>query len=743
MRRLRPAQQEILKYRAGTMGISAVPGSGKTWTLSQVAASLIVGGGLQGKQEVLIVTFANSAVDNFRVRIGDFLEQSGRLRSLGYRVRTLHSLAREIVSQAAHIVGVANDFSVVDARLAETMLKTAFRASFIRHREELLSYLSDSIFDFKRAEIEQQQLPLLLEQVTGNVISHLKNRQCSPAEIRHRLTSESPPLVQLSVDVYERYEHALATSGGLDFDDLTLYAIRALSSEQQLVEVLRQRWPFILEDEAQDSSPLQEKILRCLVGEAGNWVRVGDPNQAIYETFTAAHPKYLRAFLEEADVRRDLPNSGRSGRPIIELANELIRWSYEQHPVAEVRSGLSLPYIEPTPEGDPQPNPTSDVCNVLFEFDDDTPESELERVVSSIQEWLPRHQEETVAILVPTNVRGAAVIKALLDCQIPYTDALMRVTTATRQAAGALAYVLKHLARPDDANGLRAVYRVWYSRVLGAAESEEGRSQLEDHLELLARWMHNEDFVWPNTGVIEGDQLPPTAISYFEKFRRQLQQWHELVLLPIGELLTAVAQDLFDEQEKLAMTHLFGEILQQRSQYHIGDVGRLSTLDELAAELVVVAKDERKIRSIEADSTGFDPEEHRGEVAVATVHGAKGLEWDRVYLLSVTNYDFPSGSEDEFTPAEKWFVRGRLNLQAEALAQLDNAFDDSEEYEEGRATEAARLDYVRERLRLFYVGITRARKELLVGSNVGPYKKNRPAESFMALQSYLMRNRGD
>jgi DNA helicase-2/ATP-dependent DNA helicase PcrA len=743
MMQLRPAQQEILQYRAGTMGISAVPGSGKTWTLSQVAASLVVGGGLQGRQEVLIVTFANSAVDNFRVRIGDFLEPLGRLRSLGYRVRTLHSLAREIVSQAAHIVGVADDFSVVDSRLSETMLKSAFRASFLRHREELLTYLSDSIFEFKRAEVERQQLPLLLEQVTRNAISHLKNRQCSPADIRSQLTSESPPLAQLTVDVYERYEQALSTRGGLDFDDLTLYAMRALSSEQELVEILRARWPFILEDEAQDSSPLQEQILRCLVGDQGNWVRVGDPNQAIYETFTAAHPKYLRAFLEEADVRRDLPNSGRSGRPIIELANELIRWSCEQHPVAAVRSGLSQPYIKPTPDGDPQPNPANDVCLVRFEFDNDTPESELDRAIASLQEWLPEHEEETVAILVPSNARGAQVVKALFDRQIPYTDALMRVTTATRQAAGALAYVLKHLARPDDANGLHAVYRVWYSRVLGEAESDEGRSQLEEHLELLGEWMHNEDLVWPQPGTSAGNELSATANSYFERFRRQMQQWHELVLLPIGELLTAVAQDLFDEQEKLAMTHLFAEILQQRSQYNIGDERRLSTLDELAAELVVVAKDERKMRSIEADSTGFDPEEHRGEVAVATVHGAKGLEWDRVYLLSVSNYDFPSGSEDEFTPAQKWFVRGRLDLQAETLAQLDIAVDESGEYEEGRATASARLDYVRERLRLFYVGITRARKELLVGSNIGPYNKNRPAESFLALQSYLTGGRGD
>ena len=55
------------------------------------------------------------------------------------------------------------------------------------------------------------------------------------------------------------------------------------------------------------------------------------------------------------------------------------------------------------------------------------------------------------------------------------------------------------------------------------------------------------------------------------------------------------------------------------------------------------------------------------------MHKAKGLEWDRVYLMSVNNYDFPSGQADDSYIAEKWFVRDQLNLEAEALAQLETA----------------------------------------------------------------------
>ncbi len=74
----RPAQEKILKYTQGTMGISAVPGSGKTHTLSALAAQLILGGFLERDQEILIVTLTNSAVDNFSSRINTFLENQAR-----------------------------------------------------------------------------------------------------------------------------------------------------------------------------------------------------------------------------------------------------------------------------------------------------------------------------------------------------------------------------------------------------------------------------------------------------------------------------------------------------------------------------------------------------------------------------------------------------------------------------------------------------------------------------------------
>src|SRR4030095_10450371 len=83
----RPNQARIIEYSSGRMGVSAVPGSGKTWTLSRLAAKLVMESGLKRRQQVLVVTLVNSARGKFEQQVRQFLGE----RSLGtkYRVRTL------------------------------------------------------------------------------------------------------------------------------------------------------------------------------------------------------------------------------------------------------------------------------------------------------------------------------------------------------------------------------------------------------------------------------------------------------------------------------------------------------------------------------------------------------------------------------------------------------------------------------------------------------------------------------
>jgi len=216
-----------------------------------------------------------------------------------------------------------------------------------------------------------------------------------------------------------------------------------------------------------------------------------------------------------------------------------------------------------------------------------------------------------------------------------------------------------------------------------------------------------------------------------------MQRWHGTTMLPIDQTVLTLAQDLFTEPTDLAIAHKLAVIMRQASRAHLD-----WRLPELTEELAVVARNERRFLGFSEDDTGFQPERYKGKVVVATIHKAKGLEWDRVYLMSVNNYDFPSGMPyDQYMP-ERWYLRQGLNLEAEALSQLKTAIsnDPYAWYEPGIETQAARLDYVRERLRLLYVGITRAKKELVITWNTGRQGDQQPALPLAALQAFCEKN---
>lgn len=750
----RPKQQEILAYTGGKMGVSAVPGSGKTETLSQLAAQIINRGALDSRQEVLIVTLVNSAVDSFYQRVSKLVKAQGLLPHVGYRVRTLHGLAHDIVRERPALVGLADDFQIVDERAAEEVLDEAAAAWLRSHPAGLDDYLSSDIEPGKQDWIRKDPLLELVKSTANAFTRQAKDLQLAPDALRERLADLAGdlPLAEMGAAIYADYQRALAYRGAVDFDDLIRLALRALESDEALLLRLRQRWPYILEDEAQDSSRLQERILRTLAGPAGNWVRVGDPNQAIFETFTTASPEHLRRFLREGGVAaQDLPNSGRSTLSIIDLANRLIDWTMQAHPEPAVRSALSLPHIEPTPPGDPQPNPPDDPAAIFLMSTRYSPDGEVRALVESLARWLPNNPHATVAVLVPRNQRGFDLVDALRGRGLPVVDSLLRSTLTTRQAAGALANLLLYLADPTVAAKLARVYQVW-RRDQREEEDKTAWDAVKETSKLLRRIEQVEDFVWPRAGRdwLAEAEMDDDLRAHLEEFRALVQRWQGAVLLPIDQAVLTLAQDLFTEPGDLALAHKLAVSLQQEAEQRPD-----WRLPELANQLTSIARNERRFIGFSEEDSGFDPNKYAGQVVVATIHKAKGLEWDRVYLMSANSYDFPSAQPYDQYIAEKWFLRpsrqvqtdGPLNLQAEALEQLQilAAQGDPADYIEGAASQQARLDYVRERLRLLYVGITRAKKELVITWNTGRPGPNQKELTqtlpFVALQAYWERER--
>jgi len=761
---LRPSQTSILRYRGGKMGISAVPGAGKTFTLSALAAQIITSGALAIDQEVLIVTLVNSAVDNFANRIGGLVEQRGLIPHLGYRVRTLHGLAHDIVREKPGLAGLEERFQIIDEREAEFIRKEAANAWLSAHPYHLDDYFDSALDDSKRDWVRRSQLPELVHSLALAFIRSAKDNRLTPEAIRQRLDSAPDlPLARMGCEIYADYQRALAYRGAVDFDDLIRLAAHILETDTDYLARLQYRFPYVLEDEAQDSSRIQEEILRKI---AANWVRVGDPNQAIFETFTTANPQLLKDFIVgEADKKEELPVSGRSQPFIIDLANQLIDWVTASHPEPACRNALSVPYIQPAAADDPQPNPEPDADSIRLINKKYTPEEEVEAVAKSLEQWLPEHPDCTVAVLVPRNARGVDVVNALKKRNIDYIE-LINSTNTTRMAAGALANVLNYLSDPSSPSKLSKTYQVWrrdwrdgdtLREVVLAGNQDANEEEIaasgeallvmtQKVTELLRKLRHVEEYLFPagaensqNLSFDFSDAEENLAIEgELLAFRDAVRRWQAATLLPVDQLLLTLAQELFTSPADLALAHKLALVLRQSAENHPD-----WRLPELTAELGVIAKNERRFIGFSEDDSGFNPEKHRGKVVVTTMHKAKGLEWDRVYLMSVNNYDFPSLQPYDTYISEKWFVRSGLNLEAEALAQLRAALSSGEYdwYEEGAATLAARVDYTRERLRLLYVAITRAKRDLILTWNTGRKGESQPCIPVQALAGWLEQNK--
>jgi DNA helicase-2/ATP-dependent DNA helicase PcrA len=734
---LRAEQGKIAEYRGGKMAVSAVPGSGKTHTLASLAVELIANNLIQNEGEVLVVTFTNSAVETVRSRIRRMLSER-KLPDAGYRVMTLHGLANSIIRERPDLAGTVSDYRIDDEISGQNTMPEAARWFTQQHRDYWLGFLPGDMSGQQRFQVEEKWRDAT-ERLGAEVTKLAKNLRLTPAAVRGLIEDEmmragerddfhndshtdqrervdqpasASPFLRIGTAIYERYDQIMSAGGRLDFDDLIWGAIRALNNDEAFRRRLSARWQFILEDEAQDSTPLQEVILSILSEPHGNWVRVGDPNQAIMTTFTASDVRYFRDYMRRPDVVvMPLTVSGRSAQPIIDLANRLVEWAVNHHPEGDVRREALTDetLIRPTEAGDMQQNPPAGDARIHLQgfTDEDT---EVLKIAQHAVKFILAQPDRTCAILVPTNYQGERVVSALERMQQEHVNPLyqdqLRNAQPVRDVARVLGQAVRFCGQPTNMNVLADLRNTLVEMGLGLqGDPRNGR------IKTLLRSARPERLLFP---LDEHAPAMPEAVEIAEGDQREIEalsvlaaKWLRASVLPVDQLILSASQDLFTSDRDLAIAHSLAVSLRR-----FAHLNPQATLTDIAGELDEIATNRQRYMSSSLIEAGFEPQE--GLITVTTMHKAKGLEWDRVYLLSVDRIEFPHDADAEFR-GQQWFLGGH-DPATEARKALELLVDPAYEglVNQVNLVREAHVEYIAERLRLLYVGITRARRELVV-----------------------------
>ena len=454
------------------------------------------------------------------------------------------------------------------------------------------------------------------------------------------------PVWVLVLDLYAAYQTQLQDLDAVDYTDLLRLAVAVLEQNPQLRQRLEQKWPYVLEDEAQDSNRLQERIIKFLTREHSNWVRVGDPNQSINTTFSGADASLLPAFLAQPETRRfELPQSGRCALAILEMANHLISWSQDYYRCLDHVEGLRLPLIEPTDSDDPQPNPKGfgppvavflPVANQMAPW-----ERTSERMADLIRDRMQRQgaDQYSWAVLMPTQQQALGMVKRLRTRSVPVDDSLIRVSDSRRRLIQALALSLRLTVDPRP----QVLAELWYEffrpkpdrSVTDTPDQERtvpGLGLVENSGVALDDWLTTD---------LDGFDCYDAELPAAKNMQSITRRWLDSVALPADEFVLLAAQDLFTSPIEIAICFCLAG--------HLGEyIGRLPNFDfdDCATLLEKVANGAERL---ELPDEGSQYTAKPGTVTVCTMHGAKGLEWDRVFLMGLNNFAFPADpNKDRF-----------------------------------------------------------------------------------------------
>ncbi|TDB47903.1 ATP-dependent helicase [Photorhabdus luminescens] len=299
---LSSAQRQIVEAPMDTaIQVLASAGSGKTRVLTERVRHIL---GKTKKDGVIALTFTNKAAEEMSVRLTDFDQVEDRIW-----IATIHSVAQRILEKYGHTVGLPSELHIYD-RDKDRM--EVFMQSLREDGIDIDDYLA--ITDSKELKSRERNLQSYMD-----IFSKIKRELLTELEVIELYPNNN------IWKIYQDYQTALLNSGGIDYEDILVYAHRILLTHDWIAKIYRSQYKHVCVDEAQDLNKAQYEFIKVLCGDVIKSVlMVGDPNQMIYG-FNGSSKDYLcSSFINDFTPQQfELKENYRSTKSVIRAANKL------------------------------------------------------------------------------------------------------------------------------------------------------------------------------------------------------------------------------------------------------------------------------------------------------------------------------------------------------------------------------------------------------------------------------------
>ena len=709
---LRAGQQSLADWEGGEMAVSAVPGAGKSHSLSVAAAIAIARNQLHSRKQLVVVTYTRSAAASIKTKIRDRLKDLA-LPPGGFVVQTLHGLALNIANSQRELSGLNLDrVTIAVPSMGHRVIRNAVERWIRNNPSHYQRLLAGIQFDGEETERLRRQSVLrteVLPSLTDTAVREAKSSGLLAEELAELSASATDEyeILKIAAGLYKEYQQGMRSRDLIDYDDMILAALRVL--EYPPMRMLWQNQVFaVFEDEAQDSSPLQEKLISILAGNAispthsPNLIRVGDPNQAINSTFTPADPMYFNWFCETCNERGNLSTmdmAGRSSKIIIDAANFVLHWVNKRYPPNQKPFRTQNIVVVNPDDPQPEANPKPEDKGLEIERPDDiyhTVKSIGDRAIALLQ----KYPERNAAILVRENRQGRFLADELAYLQREHQIPIYEVGERERhsQIPSEILKLLQFIGRPHSPDNLKSALEILQQRGLIPTQ------------DLNALATHPEQFLYPTPLT---PKQKPTAIEARRLGCSLLRARREL---PHYQLIPFLGMTLKYTGSELATVQKLSEKVNQQIVGHSSLKTTIQALEEIVGS--------EKFEPVGEDND--DRYTRQGQLTIITMHKAKGLDWDYVFIPFL---------HQDIIPGQPWIPNavkflGNFTLSEVARAQIRALVHN--QYRESTAIEIPQPDEAwkqavklkqDEEFRLLYVAMTRAKRLLwMSAAELGPFR---------------------